>query len=187
MLAFFIDRPIFAWVIGLILMLVGGVEIFQLPVAQYPSIAPPQISITVTDPGASAQTVADTVVRPIQQQMSGLDGLEYLSSTTQSSGAMEIDLTFKQGTDVNIAQVQVQNKLSLAEAVLPPEVTAQGIRVTKATKNFMVIVGFISTDGSMSAQDITDYVASSVQDPNMRCGSGSIRASSTNTRSRLAT
>jgi multidrug efflux pump len=165
MSAFFIDRPIFAWVIGLILMLVGGVEIFQLPIAQYPTIAPPQIAITVTYPGASAQTVNDTVVRPIQQQMSGLDGLEYISSTTQSSGAMEIDLTFRQGTDVNIAQVQVQNKLSLAEAVLPTEVTQQGIRVTKATKNFMMVLGFISTDGSMTGQDITDYVASNVQDP----------------------
>ena len=164
MSAFFIDRPIFAWVIGLILMLVGGVEIFQLPIAQYPSIAAPQISISVTYPGASAQTVADTVVRPIQQQLNGLDGLEYISSTTQSSGAMEIDATFKQGTDVNIAQVQVQNKLSLAEAVLPTEVTQQGIRVTKATKSFMVVIGFISTDGSMNAQDIADYVASNVQD-----------------------
>jgi multidrug efflux pump len=165
MSAFFVDRPVFAWVIGLILMLVGGVEIFQLPVAQYPSIAPPQIAVTVTYPGASAQTVDDTVVRPIEQQMSGLDGLEYISSTTQANGAMEIDLTFRQGTDVNIAQVQVQNKLSLAEAVLPTQVTQQGIRVTKATKNFMVIVGFISTDGSMNGQDITDYVASNVQDP----------------------
>ncbi len=164
MSAFFIDRPIFAWVIGLILMLIGGVEIFQLPIAQYPSIAAPQISITVTYPGASAQTVADTVVRPIQQQLNGLDGLEYISSTTQSNGAMEIDATFKQGTDVNIAQVQVQNKLSLAEAVLPAEVTQQGIRVTKATKNFMVVIGFISTDGSMNAQDIADYIASNVQD-----------------------
>ena len=164
MSAFFIDRPIFAWVIGLILMLVGGVEIFQLPIAQYPSIAAPQISITVTYPGASAQTVADTVVRPIQQQLNGLDGLEYISSTTQSSGAMEIDATFKQGTDVNIAQVQVQNKLSLAEAVLPTEVTQQGIRVTKATRSFMVVIGFISADGSMNAQDIADYVASNVQD-----------------------
>ena len=97
--------------------------------------------------------------------MSGLDGLEYISSTSSASGAMEIDLTFKQGTDVNIAQVQVQNKLSLAEAVLPTEVTQQGIRVTKATKNFMMVVGFLSADGSMNAQDITDYVASNIQDP----------------------
>ena len=91
---FFIDRPVFAWVLGLILMLFGGIEIFKLPVAQYPSIAAPQISITVTYPGASAQTVADTVVRPILQQMSGLDGLEYISSSTQANGSMEIDLTF---------------------------------------------------------------------------------------------
>jgi multidrug efflux pump len=165
MSSFFINRPVFAWVIGLIIMLVGGLEIFQLPVAQYPTIAPPQIAITVTYPGASAQTVADTVVRPIQQQMSGLDGLEYISSTTQSSGAMEIDLTFKQGTDVNIAQVQVQNKLSLATPTLPAEVTQQGIRVTKATKSFMMIVAFVSEDGSMNAQDLTDYVASNVQAP----------------------
>jgi len=165
MSAFFIDRPVFAWVLGLVLMLVGGLAIFQLPVAQYPSIAPPQIAIAVTYPGASAQTVADTVVRPINQQMSGLDGLEYISSTAASNGAMEIDLTFKQGTDPNIAQVQVQNKLSLAEATLPEEVTQQGIRVTKGVKNFMMIVGLISTDSSMNAQDITDYIASNIQDP----------------------
>jgi len=165
MSAFFIDRPVFAWVLGLVLMLVGGLAILELPVAQYPSIAPPQIAITVVYPGASAQTVADTVVRPIDQQLSGLDGLEYISSTAASSGAMEIDLTFVQGTDPNIAQVQVQNKLSLAEATLPAEVTAQGIKVTKATKNFMMAIGLISTDGSMTAQDITDYIASNIQDP----------------------
>ena len=161
---FFIDRPVFAWVIGFIIMLVGGIAVFQLPIAQYPTIAPPQISVSVTYPGASAQTVADTVIRPIQQQMSGLDGLEYISSNSQASGSMEIDLTFKQGTDVNIAQVQVQNKLSLAEATLPSAVTNQGIKVAKATKNFMMIIGFVSTDNSMSGQDITDYVASNVQD-----------------------
>jgi multidrug efflux pump len=165
MSAFFIDRPVFAWVLGLVLMMVGGLAIFKLPIAQYPSIAPPQIAITVVYPGASAQTVADTVVRPINQQMSGLDGLEYISSTAASSGAMEIDLTFVQGTDPNIAQVQVQNKLSLAEATLPAEVTAQGIKVTKATKDFMMIIGLISTDGSMSAQDINDYIASNIEDP----------------------
>jgi len=129
---FFIDRPIFAWVLGLVLMLLGGIEVFLLPVAQFPSIAAPQISITVTYPGASAQTVTDTVVRPILQQMSGLDGLEYVSSSAQSDGTMEIDLTFIQGTDPNIAQVQVQNKLSLAEANLPPQVTQQGIKVEKS-------------------------------------------------------
>ncbi|MDR3464087.1 MAG: efflux RND transporter permease subunit [Beijerinckiaceae bacterium] len=162
---FFIDRPVFAWVIGLVIMLVGAICVLQLPIAQYPAIAPPQIAITVTYPGASAQTVADTVIRPIQQQMSGLDGLEYIASNSQANGSMEIDLTFKQGTDPNIAQVQVQNKLSLAEATLPTEVTQQGIRVTRASKNFMMIVGFVSTDNSMTGQDITDYVASNVQDP----------------------
>ena len=162
---FFIDHPVFAWVLGLILMLAGGIEIFLLPVAQYPSIAPPQISITVTYPGASAQTVANTVVRPILQQMSGLDGLEYIASSTQANGTMEIDLTFVQGTDPNIAQVQVQNKLSLAEANLPTDVTQQGIKVNKAVKNFMLIVGLVSEDGSMSADDINDYVASNLQDP----------------------
>jgi multidrug efflux pump len=165
MSAFFIDRPVFAWVIGLILMLIGGVEISQLPIAQYPSIAPPQIGITVTYPGASAETVDQTVVRPIQQQLSGLDGLEYISSSSQSNGTMEIDCTFKQGTDPNIAQVQVQNKLQLAEAQLPTEVTAQGIKVNKATKNFFLIVGFVSTDGSMNGRDIADYVATNIQSP----------------------
>ena len=162
---FFIDRPVFAWVIGIVLMLVGGIAITQLPIAQYPSIAPPQISISVTCPGASAQTVTDTVVRTILQQMSGLDGLEYISSSTQSSGAMEIDLTFTQGTDADIAQVQVQNKLALAEANLPSEVTSQGIQVAKATKNFMMVVGLVSTDGSMAAADISDYIASNIEDP----------------------
>src|SRR6266852_4536830 len=162
---FFIDRPIFAWVLGLVLMLAGGIEIFLLPVAQFPGIAAPQISITVTYPGASAQTVADTVVQPILQQMSALDGLEYIASSTQSDGSMEIDLTFIQGTDPNIAQVQVQNKLSLAEAFLPTEVTQQGIKVNTSVKNFMLVVGLISTDGSTSATDISDYIASHIQDP----------------------
>jgi multidrug efflux pump len=162
---FFIDRPVFAWVLGLVLMLVGAIAVYTLPVAQYPSIAAPQISIAVTYPGASAETVADTVVRPILQQMSGLDGLEYIQSNMQSDGVMEIDLTFVQGTNPNIAQVQVQNKLSLAEPNLPPEVTKQGLKVNKSVKNFMMVVGFISTNNSMSTNDIVDYVGSHVKDP----------------------
>lgn len=162
---FFIDRPIFAWVIGLIIMLVGGVAIFRMPIAQYPSIAPPQIAITVDYPGASADTVNNTTVRPILQQMSGLDGLEYLSASSYGSGHMEIDLTFVQGTSPDIAQVQVQNKLQLAQPRLPTEVVAQGLSVTKAVKNFMLVIAFISTDGSMTGQDIADYVASNVSDP----------------------
>ncbi|QDH17137.1 efflux RND transporter permease subunit [Swingsia samuiensis] len=162
---FFIDRPIFAWVIGLVIMLIGGVTITRMPIAQYPSIAPPQIAISVMYPGASAETVNNTVVRPILQQMYGLDHLEYLSASSYASGQMEIDLTFAQGTNPDIAQVQVQNKLQLAQPRLPTEVTAQGISVTKATKNFMMVVGFISTDGSMSGADVADYVASNISDP----------------------
>ncbi|NVN44508.1 efflux RND transporter permease subunit [Asaia siamensis] len=162
---FFIDRPIFAWVIGLIIMLVGGVAIFRMPIAQYPSIAPPQIAITVDYPGASAETVNNTTVRPILQQMSGLDGLEYLAASSYGSGHMEIDLTFVQGTNPDIAQVQVQNKLQLAQPRLPTEVVAQGLSVTKAVKNFMLVIAFISTDGSMTGQDISDYVASNIADP----------------------
>ncbi|AOW48569.1 efflux RND transporter permease subunit [Acetobacter ascendens] len=162
---FFIDRPIFAWVISLIIMLVGGLSIFRLPISQYPSIAPPQIAISVTYPGASADTVNDTVVRPILQQMFGLDHLEYISAQSYASGQMEIDLTFAQGTDPDIAQVQVQNKLQLAQPKLPTEVTAQGLSITKAVKNFMLVVAFISTDDSMNGGDIADYVASNISDP----------------------
>ncbi|AOX19956.1 efflux RND transporter permease subunit [Kozakia baliensis] len=162
---FFIDRPIFAWVIGLIIMLVGGVSIFRMPIAQYPSIAPPQIAITVDYPGASAETVNNTTVRPILQQMYGLDHLEYMAAQSYGSGHMEIDLTFAQGTNPDIAQVQVQNKLQLAQPRLPTEVTTQGLSVTKAVKNFMMVLAFISTDGSMSGQDIADYVASNISDP----------------------
>lgn len=162
---FFIDRPVFAWVVGLIIMLIGAVAITRMPIAQYPSIAAPQIAITVDDPGASADTVNNTVVRPILQQMSGLDHLEYLAAQSYGSGHMEIDLTFEQGTNPDIAQVQVQNKLQLAQPRLPPEVVAQGLSVTKAGRNFMMVLGFISTDGSMSGQDVADYVASNVVDP----------------------
>jgi multidrug efflux pump len=161
---FFIDRPVFAWVLAIIVILIGGISILTLPIAQYPEIAPPEVTITVTYPGASAQTVNDTVVRPILQQMSGLDGLEYISSSTESSGAMEIDLTFAQGTNPDTAQVQVQNKLSIADSNLPAEVTQQGVEVKKASKDFMEIVGFVSTNHSMDTHDIGDYIASNIQD-----------------------
>ena len=162
---FFIDRPVFAWVISLIIMLLGGLSLFRLPIAQYPSIAPPQIAISVTYPGASADTVNNTVVRPILQQMFGLDHLEYISAQSYASGQMEIDLSFEQGTSPDIAQVQVQNKLQLAQPKLPSEVTAQGLSITKAVKNFMMVVSFISTDNSMNGGDIADYVASNISDP----------------------
>lgn len=162
---FFIDRPIFAWVLALVLMLAGALAITQLPIAQYPPIAPPQISISGSYPGASAQTVANTVVRPILQQMTGLDGLEYISGSTESSGQFEVELTFKQGIDPNIAQVQVQNKLSLAEATLPSEVTTTGLRVLKATRDYMLIVGLISTNKTLDRADLGDYIASHMVDP----------------------
>ncbi len=165
MAKFFIDRPVFAWVIAMVLMLAGGLSIGNLPVSQFPAIAPTAVGIQVTYPGASAQTVQDTVVQVIEQQMSGLDGLNYFSSSSNADGSMEITLTFAQGTDPDIAQVQVQNKLSTAESLLPLEVQQQGIRVTKATDNFLIVMGFVSTDGSMAKEDISDYVATYVQDP----------------------
>jgi hydrophobe/amphiphile efflux-1 (HAE1) family protein len=162
---FFIDRPIFAWVIAIVIMLAGGLSVATLPVAQYPPIAPPAISIAVTYPGASAETVQNTVTQVIEQQMSGLDHLLYFGSESDKDGSMTITLYFEQGTNPDISQVQVQNKLQLAVPLLPTEVQLQGLRVAKATRNFLVIVGFVSTDGSMAAPDIGDYVASHVQDP----------------------
>ncbi len=162
---FFIDRPIFAWVIAIVIMLAGGLALTSLPIAQYPSIAPPAISISVVYPGASAETVQNTVAQVIEQQMSGLDHLLYFTSESDKDGTMTITLYFEQGTNPDISQVQVQNKLQLATPLLPTEVQLQGLRVAKATKNFLVVVGFVSTDGSMSPADISDYIASHVQDP----------------------
>ncbi|HCK00021.1 MAG TPA: hydrophobe/amphiphile efflux-1 family RND transporter [Serratia grimesii] len=165
MAKFFIERPVFAWVLAIIMMLCGLLSIANMPVAQYPSIAPPTVSIQVSYPGASAKTVQDTVVQVIEQQMNGLDNLQYISSESNSDGSMSIALTFAQGTDADTAQVQVQNKLALAQPLLPLEVQQQGIRVTKSTANFMMVLAFVSTDGSMTRQDLADYVASYVQDP----------------------
>jgi len=162
---FFIDRPIFAWVIALVIMLAGGLSILSLPVNQYPSIAPPAVGIQVNYPGASAQTVQDTVVQVIEQQLNGIDGLRYMSSSSNSDGSMEITVTFEQGTDPDIAQVQVQNKLQLATPLLPQEVQQQGIRVTKAVRNFLMVIGVVSTDGSMTRGDLSDYIVSNIQDP----------------------
>jgi multidrug efflux pump len=162
---FFIDRPIFAWVIAIVLMMFGALAVVTLPVAQYPSIAPPAVAITVVYPGASADTVQGTVVQVIEQQLSGLDHLLYFSSESDKDGSMTITLNFEQGTNPDIAQVQVQNKLQLATPLLPPEVQQQGIRVAKSTKNFLLVVGFVSNDGSMGSGEIADFIASNVQDP----------------------
>jgi len=162
---FFIDRPIFAWVVALVIMLIGGLSLLKLPINQYPSIAPPAVGISVAYPGASAQTVQDTVVQVIEQQMNGIDGLRYISSESNSDGSMSITVTFEQGTDPDIAQVQVQNKLQLATPLLPQEVQQQGIRVTKAVRNFLLVIGVVSQDGSMNRDDLSDYIVSNIQDP----------------------
>ncbi|MCQ9422474.1 efflux RND transporter permease subunit [Pseudomonas sp. LJDD11] len=162
---FFIDRPIFAWVIALVIMLVGGLSILKLPINQYPSIAPPAIAIQVTYPGASAQTVQDTVVQVIEQQLNGIDNLRYVSSESTSDGSMTITVTFEQGTNPDTAQVQVQNKLNLATPLLPQEVQQQGIRVTKAVKNFLMVIGLVSEDGSLTKEDLANYIVSNMQDP----------------------
>jgi multidrug efflux pump len=161
---FFIERPIFAWVLAIVVMLGGGLAIKTLPIAQYPSIAPPAIAISVIYPGASAATVQSTVVQVIEQQLSGIDNLLYFSSESDKDGSMAITLSFKQGTNPDIAQVQVQNKLQLATPLLPPEVQLQGIRVAKSTRNFLLVIGFFSEDGAMSSSDIGDFIASNVQD-----------------------
>ena len=165
MAKFFIDRPIFAWVIALVIMLAGALSILKLPVSQYPSIAPPSVTISANYPGASAQTLQDTVTQVIEQQMKGIDHLTYMSSTSDSSGSASITLTFDAGTDPDIAQVQVQNKLSLATPLLPQEVQRQGISVSKSSSSFLMVLGFVSEDGSMSGSDLTDYVVANLRDP----------------------
>jgi len=162
---FFINRPIFAWVIAIVLMLAGGLSILKLPVNQYPNIAAPAIIVTVTYPGASAQTVQDTVVQVIEQQLNNLDGLRYITSESNSDGSLSIIVTFDQGTDADIAQVQVQNKLQLATPLLPQEVQKQGLRVAKYQVNFMLIVGLYSEDGSMDDFDIGNFIVSNMKDP----------------------
>ncbi|WP_331345720.1 efflux RND transporter permease subunit [Cellvibrio sp. UBA7661] len=164
MARFFIDRPVFAWVISIIIMLAGALSIFKLPIAQYPEVAPPSVSISANYPGASAQTVQDTVIQIIEQGLTGIDNVQYMSSTSESSGRGEVTLTFLAGTDPDIAQVQVQNKLQTSMPLLPQEVQQQGIRVTKSSAGFLMVIGFVSSDGKMDKYDIADYVAANVQD-----------------------
>jgi multidrug efflux pump len=162
---FFIDRPIFAWVIAIVIMLAGALAIRSLPIAQYPEIALPQVSISANYPGASAKTVEDSVTQVIEQKMKGLDGLDYMSSTSDSAGSATVTLTFKAGTDIDIAQVQVQNKLQTATALLPQEVQQQGLTVAKSARNFMMVVGLYSENPKTTGTDLADYLASNIQDP----------------------
>ena len=164
MARFFIDRPVFAWVISIMIMGIGLLSIFTLPVAQYPQIAPPSVSISATYPGASADTVANTVTQIIEQQMTGLDGMRYMSSSSTSSGSASITLTFETGTDPDIAQVQVQNKLAQATALLPEAVQRQGVTVEKSSAGFLMVIGVISQDGSMDQADLADYLNSNLVD-----------------------
>ncbi|RJT18527.1 efflux RND transporter permease subunit [Buttiauxella izardii] len=164
MAKFFIERPIFAWVLAIILMIAGTLAILQLPVAQYPTIAPPAVAVTATYPGADAQTVQDTVTQVIEQNMNGIDNLMYMSSTSDSAGGVTITLTFKSGTSPDIAQVQVQNKLQLAMPLLPQEVQQQGISVEKSSSSFLLVAGFISDNPNLTQDDISDYVASNIKD-----------------------
>lgn len=168
MARFFIDRPIFAWVIALIIMLAGVLSIRSLPVSQYPSIAPPTVVISANYPGASAKIVEDSVTQVIEQRMKGIDHLRYIASTSDSFGNAEITLTFNAEADPDIAQVQVQNKLQGAMTLLPQEVQAQGVDVNKSSSGFLMVLGFVSTDGSLDKGDIADYVGANVQDPMSR-------------------
>ncbi|GAA3961874.1 efflux RND transporter permease subunit [Allohahella marinimesophila] len=165
MAQFFIDRPIFAWVIAIVMMLAGALSIVNLPVEQYPTVAPPAVTIAATYPGASSEAVENSVTQVIEQQMNGIDNLLYMSSTSDSAGNAQITLTFDAGTDPDIAQVQVQNKLQLATPRLPQVVQQQGVRVSKSSDTFLMVAAFTSTDGSMSRADIADYVGANIQDP----------------------
>ncbi len=165
MARFFIDRPIFAWVIAIVIMLAGALSIDKLPVSQYPPIAPPAIVINATYPGASAKTLEDSVTQIIEQKMTGLDNLLYMSSASDSSGRASVTLTFNAGTNSDIAQVQVQNKLQLAMPSLPQIVQAQGVQVAKSSQSFLLIVGLVSEKNDQTQTDLTDYLVANVQDP----------------------
>lgn len=164
MAKFFIDRPIFAWVIAIIIMLAGALSILKLPIEQYPDVAPPAIAIQASYPGADAKTLQDSVTQVIEQNMNGIDGLLYMSSSSDSSGTLTLTLTFESGTNADIAQVQVQNKLQLATPLLPQEVQQQGIQVKKSSSGFLMVAGFINTSGTMTQNDIADYIGANIKD-----------------------
>ncbi|HWB98682.1 MAG TPA: efflux RND transporter permease subunit, partial [Bryobacteraceae bacterium] len=163
MARFFLDRPVFAWVIAIAIMVLGGLAIYTLPISQYPPIAPPSIAIQATYPGAAAETVENSVTQIIEQKMTGFDNLLYMSATSDSSGSARIELTFTPGTDPDLAWAQVQNKLQLATASLPEVVQRLGIQVSKSTRNYLIIVGLISEDGSMDGHDLQDYAQSNLE------------------------
>jgi multidrug efflux pump len=160
----FIDRPIFAWVIAILIMLLGLGAISRLPIAQYPDVAPPQVNIRATYPGASAQTLQDSVTQVLEQQLTGLDGMLYFQSSSSSRGTATINVTFEKGTDPDIAQVQVQNVVQAALSRLPQQVQQQGIRVTKSSTDFLLIIGVYDDSGRTTDMDVSDYLSSNMQD-----------------------
>ena len=164
MARFFIERPVFAWVIAIVIMLAGLLAIRSLPVAQFPEIAPPAVTIQTSYPGANAQTLESTTTQIIEQQMTGLDGMRYMSSSSTSAGTASITLTFETGTDPDTAQVQVQNKLAQATALLPETVQRQGVRVQKSSSSFMMVIALISEDGRLDQADLSDYMNSNLVD-----------------------
>ncbi len=165
MARFFIDRPIFAWVIAIVIMLAGALSIEKLPVSQYPAIAPPAIVINASYPGASAKTLEDSVTQVIEQKMTGIDNLLYMSSSSDSYGRASVTLTFNAGTNPDIAQVQVQNKLQLALPSLPQIVQAQGVQVAKSSRNYLMIVALTSETDDKTQTDLSDYLVANMQDP----------------------
>src|SRR5512139_2840064 len=160
----FIDRPIFAWVIAILIMLLGLGAIDRLPIAQYPDVAPPQVNIRASYPGASAQTLQDSVTQVLEQSLTGLDGLLYFQSSSSSRGQATINVTFEKGTDPDIAQVQVQNVVQTALSRLPQQVQQQGIRVTKASNDFLLIIGVYDESGRTTDMDVSDWLSSNMQD-----------------------
>ena len=176
MARFFIDRPVFAWVISLLIMGIGVLSIYSLPVSQYPQIASPSVRVTASYPGASAETVESTVTQILEQQMTGLDGLRYLSSNSAANGQAQLTMTFATGTDPDIAQVQVQNKVSQADPLLPDIVKRQGISVQKSSAGFLMVVGLISEGGKFDQSDLADYLNSNLVDEISRvAGVGSVQ------------
>ncbi|MEQ9889105.1 multidrug efflux RND transporter permease AcrD [Pectobacterium zantedeschiae] len=174
---FFVDRPIFAWVLAILLSLCGMLAIKSLPLEQYPDLAPPSVRITASYPGASAQTLENTVTQVIEQSMTGLDNLMYMSSDSSNTGQARVMLTFEAGTDPDEARQQVQNQLQSAIRKLPQEVQQQGVTVSKTGDTNILMVAFVSTDGSMDKQDIADYVATNIQEPISRIsGVGEVSA-----------
>jgi multidrug efflux pump len=161
---FFIERPIFAWVIAIVIMLAGVLAITTLSISQYPQIAPTTVRISATYPGADAETVENSVTKVIEQGMTGIDNLDYMTSTSQSNGTASISLTFTNKADADVAQMQVQNKLQLVQAQLPQAVQSSGLTVSKSTSNFLMVVGFVSTDGKLNSTDLGDYVNSTLND-----------------------